>query len=101
MPVHLLVTRIHQLLCIYILRPTRCTLVIAIGAGEWDEDTINRVVDKATNAEGLLVQARDESLIALMINKQTILLAICLDRIPKFSKQRKVTQNPLVSKNIA
>ena len=52
MPVHLLVTRIHRLLCIYILRPTRCALVITIGAGEWDEDTINCVVDKATNAEG-------------------------------------------------
>ena len=34
-----------------------------------------------------------------MIDIQTILLAIGLDRIPKFSKQRKVTQNPPVSKN--
>ena len=52
MPMHLLVAQIHQLLRLYILWPTRCALVITIGAGEWDEDTINCVIDKATNTEG-------------------------------------------------
>jgi hypothetical protein len=51
MHMRLLVARIDGLLCVDVLWLTRCTLVITIRAGKWDEDWINGVVNKIANAE--------------------------------------------------
>ena len=98
-PMHLFVTRINWLLCIDVLWSTGCTLVITSRAGEWDKDLVDCIVNETANAERQLSQARNKSSIAMMVKIQTIFLAILLNGIPKFTKQRKLAQNSLMPKD--
>ncbi len=80
-------------------RGALCTLVITSRAREWDKNLVDCIFNETANVERQLTQARNKSSVAVMVIIQTIILAIVLNGIPKFTEQRKLAQNPLMPKD--